>query len=397
MWLDVVAGHRARCGGEGGRSKMVQVVFVHGVTVRKIDGDPTYDREVAARDRRFAETAFGGNATIRNPYWGTFGARPITCIPKFEGRYASLSLDMARAKTLLLEAARSDFPAVVASLSVASLEETAGDPVRLMQEERVWGGAAAYALDRPRPPWLDEIATDDEFFAKLREEAVATAEAAGGGKVDLGIVDDLKKTASKLAGGLSNLANSPFGKVGREALSPKIAIFVGDVFRYLKAGDLRSNIRAAVLTDVETAARDARARGEKLVLVGHSMGAVILYDLLSDTNAMRKLSDALGWTFEADLFLSVGSQVAVFEETKVFEASDPAAGAPTPKPGAAKLWWNVFDKMDVLSFLAEGVFKDVEDFQLDTIAGVKDAHGAYFQSMVFYQRLNRRLKQEGLV
>lgn len=127
------------------------------------------------------------------------------------------------------------------------------------------------------------------------------------------------------------------------------------------------------------------------------MGAVILYDLLSDTDAMAQLSNTLGWTFEADLFLSVGSQVAVFEEMKVFAASDPNVNSPTPKPGPAKLWWNVFDKMDVLSFLAKGIFKDVEDLQLDTIAGVKDAHGAYFQSMLFYQRLNRRLKQEGLI
>ena len=48
--------------------------------------------------------------------------------------------------------------------------------------------------------------------------------------------------------------------------------------------------------------------GDKLIAVGHSMGGVILYDLLSDPD--KPLGD-----LKLDLLVTVGSQVGVFELT----------------------------------------------------------------------------------
>lgn len=379
---------------------MVQLVFVHGVTVRKND---SYDNDVSDRDRRFQQHAFAGQAvTIANPYWGEYGAPArFTCIPKFSTSYVALNLgdddlNEDRPNDVFLRAARADFPAVVGALSAASLQilRAAGNEQALLKEEMFWAGAAKYAELSSSPAWLNEIETDENFFDKLNAEANAQQT-----MVALGLVSSIKDAAASLAGGVSNLVNSPFGKFGRDVLTPHIAVFVGDVFRYLKDGVTRSSIRERIVADIAASASASAATGEKLVLVGHSMGAVILYDMLSDTTFVESMSVRIGKPLKVDLFLSIGSQIALFEELRVFEASSsaPPNGVRTPKPACVDRWWNVFDKMDVLSFVVEPVFSNSNDFAVDTIAGVKDAHGAYFSSMVFYNRLNKRLSDAGLL
>ena len=140
-----------------------------------------------------------------------------------------------------------------------------------------------------------------------------------------------------------------------------------------------------------------------LVLMGHSMGGVILYDVLSDPKAMADLEQRLGAPLAVDLFVTVGSQVALFEELKLFQASDDRYGEKgkppfdrVPKPSTVKTWWNVYNRMDVLSFLTKPVFTGVEDFAVDTMAGVQTAHSAYFTNMLFYERLASRIGDAGL-
>jgi hypothetical protein len=195
--------------------------------------------------------------------------------------------------------------------------------------------------------------------------------------------------------------NGPIAKVGRDKLTPAVAIFIGDVFRYLKEGSARDNIRKRVVESIQLAATKAKNGNEPLVVFGHSMGGVILYDLLSDPTVIRTTDAALGFQLKVDLYVTVGSQVGLFEELKTFVSSDeriPRSGQKqVVRPPRVDRWWNAFDKMDVLSFLTEPVFAGAEDFAVDTIAGVKDAHSAYFTSAMFYQRLNVRLKQANLL
>ena len=331
---------------------MSQLVFVHGVSTRKVFGDASYDNGVNARNRRFIDVAFrGGSVTITNPYWGEFGADPqwrLQSVPKFGSKYGSLGGlgDEDVVGTLYL-GAQQDFPAVVAGLSVAALEaaEAKGDAIELAKAENLWAGAARYATARENPAWLAGITSDQQFLDKLKAEAQSLS-----GVADLGFGDDFKAAGDSLLGGLSNLVNSPLGRAGRETLTPRVAIFVGDVFRYLKEAGPRARIRAKVLEAISAAAVAAKAAGAPLILSGHSMGGVILYDLLSDPAAIAQLDAVLGAPFRADLLLTVGSQVALFEELKIFQASSDDYGAikgKAPRPDRVKQWWNVFDKMDV--------------------------------------------------
>jgi hypothetical protein len=131
------------------------------------------------------------------------------------------------------------------------------------------------------------------------------------------------------------------------------------------------------------------------------MGGVILYDLLSDIAFVESMSKDLGEEFKADLLLTVGSQVALFEELKLFTASNPSdgvqSGSRLKKPDCIHRWWNAFNRLDVLSFIAEPVFFQVSDFEVNTTAGVLDAHSAYFTNSVFYRHLNIRLKEAGIL
>lgn len=381
---------------------MVQMVFAHGVNTRKVPNNTSYEDALAALTRRFTEVAFkGAGLIVHAPYWGEFGAPALySCIPRVGGAYGALSLGDAADPTALLDAARTDLVAVVSALSAAALEEARakGDEDALRDAERLWLGAALYAeqkQDNP-PAWLGTVPSDTEFLEKLMAEARLQQP---GRAQDLGLADEVKAIAARVKGGLSNLVNAPIAKIARDKLSPHVAVFIGDVFRYLKDGEGRKKIRGVVTDHIVTAA-NAAGPNDKLVLAGHSMGGVILYDILSDASAVSAIETRLGNTLKVDLLLTIGSQVALFEELKVYAASGPVAPAPAGKiarPAPVALWWNVFDKMDVLSFLCAPVFANVEDFEMDTIAGVLDAHGAYFESMPFYVRLGSRLKTAKLV
>ncbi|BCG75953.1 hypothetical protein MesoLj113a_71110 [Mesorhizobium sp. 113-1-2] len=375
---------------------MVQVVFVHGVANRKSDAG--FDANVAVRDRRFKELAFSSaDFTIRNPYWGEFGADPqwkLASVPNFDADYQALGSGAALAQgggSQIVEAARIDFAAVVGALSVAAISNPNEAPAQDI--ELFWMRVARYAAAQPKPAWLGTVTDDAQFCDRLRKEAEA-----GAAIQALGFLDQVKAAADKIKGSASNLVNGPFARAGREKITPGLAIFIGDVFRYLRENDARNQIRKTV-SEAIVAAGKQRKPNEPFVLVGHSMGGVILYDLLSSSETVEGFSAAIGTKFAVDLFLTVGSQVALFEEMKLYEASRSEFSGQSrsvPRPEAVKNWWNAFDKMDVLSFITSPIFEGAEDFSVDTIAGVLDAHGAYFSSTMFYARLNARLKNIGL-
>ncbi|WP_394647876.1 hypothetical protein [uncultured Sphingomonas sp.] len=387
---------------------MTSLLFVHGVATR---AGLDYDKAVAARNRRFAESTFKAPIDVFNPYWGRYGADPrwnLACIPDVRGKAVALNLGgtvggigaATIAGSPVLEAARADFKATIASLAVEDLDraEQTGDEGDIRRTEAFWRGAGAYAERSAKPVWLEAVSNDTAFAAELEKQVAPLVP-----EVTLGLLGVVKGAASRLAGAISNTVNTPFARIGRDAVSPTVAVFVGDVFRYLKDGPARGLIRQVVLNDMAAAAL-AAGDGGTLVVVGHSMGGVILYDLLSDHDAIRELGERIGFEFKPSLLITVGSQVALFEELKVFASSDEAIPVPggsektkVAKPVCVLDWWNVWDRMDVLSFLAEPVFDGATDLAADTIAGVKDAHSAYFSSMPFYERLHIRMKEANII
>ncbi len=278
-------------------------------------------------------------------------------------------------------------------LLLAASMQAAADAVASVEVAAGAAEALAYAREHPTPPWLVQVRDDEDFAAKL-DDAVRRQRptAAGDAVVALGppgFRDRLAEGADRLRGGLTDGVLTKALKSIRVALTQKIVEFFGDVFVYTNERGDRTRIGAIpsiVLRDLRDARADADRLNEPLIVVGHSMGGNIVYDLLTHFDT----------TLKVDAFVTVGSQTALFEEMKLFRGSDKsitaAAGRTVPKPPNVRHWINVFDMSDPFSFVLGRVFSDVTDFPYDSDASPLSAHGAYFERPSFYWRLHERLK-----
>jgi len=164
--------------------------------------------------------------------------------------------------------------------------------------------------------------------------------------------------------------------------------FFGDVFVYLQHRGDRQSPGPIVSTVLHALTATPRSHPkEPLIVLTHSMGGNIVYDLL--THFAPDLN--------VDAWISVGSQVGQFEEMKLFKASNVTVGKPGKVRGLkprVKYWLNVYDPVDLFGFLAQPVFEDVdEDLRFRTGAGDVRSHGAYFLRPRFYREVRSRLEK----
>ncbi|RNF82841.1 alpha/beta hydrolase [Montanilutibacter psychrotolerans] len=104
-----------------------------------------------------------------------------------------------------------------------------------------------------------------------------------------------------------------------------IALFTHDVYQYLKntaiRGTIDNGVAAAIKPGVET------------VVVSHSLGTVVAYNLL------RQLGQARGWNIP--LFVTLGSPLAVTEIRNTLK--------PIAQPTCVPRWINAMDNRDVVA------------------------------------------------
>jgi hypothetical protein len=374
---------------------MHQLVLVHGVNTRK---NGTYDLEVANRDALFKETAWAGTpVNIRNPYWGKWASRfthDLACLPSKGPKSEAFGLPGALMTTAptagaqaqpLSKVAATDFGAAVDAIFVAMVEqaEATGKPLTADQIAK-FNAAGAYALDNEKTPpaWATTATSDQALVGELRKRVAPAAPEA------FGLIDDIGKAATALADRARNLVSSGVAPIIRDQASPLLARFLGDVFVYLYGSGPNSNrsqIRAEIAKDINAAAADAKPNGDMLVLIGHSLGGVILCDMLGDR------ASGIDPGVKVDLLVTVGSQPGLFQEMSLL---DNVVQGPrkAPHAGAFSSWFNVYDPVDLLSFRCEPIFQDVTDFAFSSVTGMIDAHSSYFKRPRFYARLRERLK-----
>lgn len=109
------------------------------------------------------------------------------------------------------------------------------------------------------------------------------------------------------------------------ASGASIALATRDVYQYLKNPGIRDTIELGV--------RQAMQPGLPTVLVSHSLGTVVAYNLL------RREGEAQGW--QVPLFVTLGSPLAV----KAIKA----ALAPVEHPSCVGHWFNAMDERDVVA------------------------------------------------
>ena len=109
------------------------------------------------------------------------------------------------------------------------------------------------------------------------------------------------------------------------ASGASVALFTNDVYKYLRNPGLQNVVDSAV--------RQAFAANVPTVVVGHSLGSVVAY------NVLRREGQALGW--KVPLFVTVGAPLGV----KVIRT----AMAPNKHPSCAAQWFNALDERDVVA------------------------------------------------
>lgn len=109
------------------------------------------------------------------------------------------------------------------------------------------------------------------------------------------------------------------------ASGTSIAIATYDVYQYISNEVIANQINAGVLKAMQP--------GVPTVVVSHSLGTLVAYNLLKNRGA------ALGW--EVPLFVTLGSPLAV---TKIKEMITPIG-----HPKCVKKWFNAMDERDVVA------------------------------------------------
>lgn len=178
----------------------------------------------------------------------------------------------------------------------------------------------------------------------------------------------------------------------RDEVSQKGLRFLGDVFAYLRRGhlpadDIAARVRSGILKVAQRKNPDGTR--EPLVVVTHSFGSIILYDVLTSGDV-----DGL----KIDLWVTVAAQTSLFAEMGLYGSSskdDPSKERPTlGKPKQVTRWLNFYDAADILSYLHQPIFGDaaVTDIQVRDRANLTNSHGHYFLTTEFYERIGRELK-----
>jgi hypothetical protein len=393
------------------------VVFVHGVNTRK---GPSYDAQTLVIDK-FVRKHLGG-ATIGGralpapqtsfPYWGDLGmtfAWNMASLPRpqMQALGGTADIDLQAVLGHLRDAlpelpkdqpltalAKKSLPLAVDAINHLALTSVAAADVAAVADFVV--AASSYAEANPHPAWVNAVAGDEDLLNQL----VAQVQAAGAGVQALGglgaAFNKIKASAVKLKQAVKNMAGTAVDKAGdfastkllastRDSLNETLGRFFGDVFIYLDGrGDAAhpGPIPSRIIKSFDDAL--AAAPNEPFVIIGHSLGGVISMDLLRHFRP----------DIDVDLFVTVGSQVAHFEELKLYRASDPAVRAPgkAKTPDNVRRWINVFDEVDIFSYSVDRVFDRVDvDAPYDTQTYTIKAHGAYLVQDRFYERVRARV------
>jgi pimeloyl-ACP methyl ester carboxylesterase len=122
-----------------------------------------------------------------------------------------------------------------------------------------------------------------------------------------------------------------------------------------------------------------------VVLLGHSLGGVVCFDLLASGVLLDGAATGPGGRpGQVEGLVTVGSQAPLLYELDALPSRPYGSGL----PGGFPHWVNVYDRRDLLSYLAAGVFgPGVTDVEVDNRQPVSAAHSAYWTNDRFYAAL----------
>ncbi len=282
------------------------LIFIHGVTVRS-GVENNKDRLV--RDALFRRLVFPSlfsdpsNVEISNPCWGDKAA-------KFYWNYASLPTGNEEtfgtedelaglilgtflgkappsASTILLEVARHSMQDVVDLLWMVSSAQV-NDVQKADEFAQFAVHASNYVWRYPPPGWLEGLRNDEEFLNQFTYELQHYQETLSDHLVNIGsgLLRQGRAHLQNLVRQFGQRASDVFVNTSRQSLHKKFALFLGDIFVYLTnrgTPEKPGEIVATLLKSLDQAVQRQRevAADSKLIIVAHSMGGNIIYDILT--------------------------------------------------------------------------------------------------------------------
>jgi hypothetical protein len=432
------------------------IVFVHGVATRAgakngnslWEGVRTYLRDkvapVLSKEPRAVQ--------ILEAYWGDLGvnfawdgaSRPRSSLTASGGGVAQPELRAAAVSVASLPGAFAGLPAaegspVPATNILPKKAEAGGDAARRGAPPRVRLKEMELSPDQlsdlvstvlqaevadPRRRALiglaaDDVARDPEtkkrldalpgpeeeinLLLSLIDQQIPKVEKRQGGLIGMGAFDWTTGLKERLGESLSRAGSLPGYTLSRaltEVRKPAnnlLTLFLGDVFRYIQHRGTPGKPGAIPKLVIERfrQARDGAPKNEPLVVLTHSMGGQIVYDVV--TAFLPKEPD--GVRLRVDFWCATASQVGLFEEMKLFLASSDEYGVrkqkrlvPFPDEHYLGAWWNVWDPNDFISYTSRMIFQRVDDEPYDSGMSVISAHSGYLERASFYDRFALKLK-----
>lgn len=388
------------------------LVFVHGVATRQT---PEHQAQVQQRDALFKKLVLPqGAAEPFDPDWGSKAVKFDPRLPwipqpkKAEawaigggvGSESGIARIANKKPELAVDLA---FQAGLAARVSAATQS--GKPAEALPDEDIAAFEAAvnYLEQGADKDVFDPDRSDVEFLSdlggELAEHTPPKTTPAEPMSLASGALDWLGRGLKNLVDPVANVSSDAVLRLVRRPLSGQIALFLGDIFVYLRwretdnAKGTGNRIFEPIVNDLVEASK-SRSPTDPVIVVGHSLGGVILYDLLSDQATLANIKQKLGSKFIVDTLVTVGAQPALFADMSFFENVSKSTDDKFPCPPPVRSWLNVYDYTDVLSFSCEGLFNNVTDYEFDNVTGLFSAHSAYFQRPSFYSRLRNRLKQK---
>lgn len=378
---------------------MTYLVFVHGVATR---AGKEYDRAVSNRDDLLKRVLFaGGPVDIISPLWGplvpsinndvydthveqieTYRLGPAE--PQALGGLGGPGGDGEQDDALLSASAfGKQLPISAVDAVFAALVEDATQQDRALKPEELEAferAAAHIAKGTAREAFAGDV-TDAMLAERLSNDGVSA----------YSLVSSVRDAVAAVTDRLRNAVSTLGFDAVRGALAPQVGVFLGDVFAYLKDGETRSNIRARIAEALLKAHALAKQHNRPLVLMGHSLGGVILTDMLLNPEEAGLPED-----FSVASLITVGSQPGFFGALNLLAPT----GVPVAKrarPACVQDWMNVFDPIDPFAFRSDMIFDGVSDLRFNSITGLASAHTAYFSRPQFYARTRKRLQTLGII
>ncbi|MFJ2746592.1 hypothetical protein [Streptomyces sp. NPDC087297] len=191
---------------------------------------------------------------------------------------------------------------------------------------------------------------------------------------------DGRVPGARVAAVLGRLAlratTQPLLNARRGSLTVGATPVLGDILRYQSRGrELREFLHESIT-----------AEPGPTVLIGHSLGGIALVDLLTLAAARGEAVPG------AELLVTVGSQAPFLYELGALTALEPGAKLPYGFPR----WLNVYDRHDVLAYLAGPVFPGdprVSDHEVRSRQPFPACHSAYWKQDSLYERIEQAVAE----